>query len=231
VAGVFVKVHVRWLILDGENHIDVILGPGVADDSRCDTQASRPWRRHRHLPAQRTAPGRVSAPIQATAITARPASLRRARAARFAANALARPAVEPSPSPPTSTSWRLRVSARPGPSAPPTTGRPGPRQSGNSPTWSAAATATAACVSAAWPKSPPSSAAGRRGQPGPAGRAGPALDPIGRLGCRMTRPRNHPAATPFVDQWLPGSIQPTPGSPTRAAGSMLGRSPVLVPKA
>jgi Transposase DDE domain len=50
VAGVFVKVHVRWLILDGENHIDVILGPGVADDSRCDTQASRPWRRHRHLP-------------------------------------------------------------------------------------------------------------------------------------------------------------------------------------
>src|SRR4029453_10901015 len=97
------------VILDGENHIDVILGPGVADDSRCDTQASRPWGRHRPLPAQRTAPGRVSAPIQATAITARPASLRRARAARFAANALARPAAEPPPSPPTT---RARAGGR-----------------------------------------------------------------------------------------------------------------------
>jgi hypothetical protein len=75
--------------------------------------------------APHSAPARsCTAPIQATAITARPASLRRARAARFAANALARPAVEPSPSPPTSTSWRLRVSARPSPPAPPTTGRP-----------------------------------------------------------------------------------------------------------
>ena len=63
----------------------------------------------------------------------------------------------PSPSPPTRLSWRLRAPARPTLTWPPTTARPDPRWSASWPIWSAAATAAAACGSAAWPRSPPTS--------------------------------------------------------------------------
>ena len=49
--------------------------------------------------------------------------------------------------------------------------------------------------------------AGRLGQPRPAGRAGPALDPIGRLGCRMTRPAPPGRHAVRLSAYL-GSIRP-----------------------
>jgi hypothetical protein len=65
-------------------------------------------------PARPGAPPRSSpTPIPATATTARPASVRRVRAARFVASAPARRLAAPSPSPPMRPSWRLLVPARP----------------------------------------------------------------------------------------------------------------------
>jgi hypothetical protein len=107
-------------------------------------------------PAQRTAPI-VYHPNPVTATTARPASAPPAPAARSGAGAPARRLAAPSPSPPTSRSWPLLAPARPTPPAPPTTAPPDPRSSGSSPIWSAAATAAAACGSAAWSRSPPTS--------------------------------------------------------------------------
>jgi hypothetical protein len=106
-----------------------------------------------------SAPPRSSTtPIHATATTAKPASARRVRPARCAASAPAGRLAAPSPSPPTSTSWRLPAPARPTRSAPPTTAQPGPRWSASWPIWSAAATAAVVCGSAALPGSPPTSA-------------------------------------------------------------------------
>jgi hypothetical protein len=123
---------------------------------RTSSSSTLPWARS---PAPPSAPPRSSTtPIHATATTAKPASARRVRPARCAASAPARRLAAPSPSPPTSTSWRLPAPARPTRSAPPTTAQPGPRWSASWPIWSAAATAAVVCGSAALPGSPPTSA-------------------------------------------------------------------------
>jgi hypothetical protein len=161
-----------------------------------------------------SAPPRSStAPIRATATTVRPASARPARAARWRAGAPRRPAGAPSPSPPTRPSWPLRAPARPTPTWPLTTARPDPRWNASSPIWSAAAMAAAVCGPRSGQGRRRLQPAGRRGQPGPAGRAGPALDRIARLGSGMSRPACH---TSNRAAWLPARHPARPANRRRA---------------
>ena len=110
-------------------------------------------------PVPQGAPPRsCTTPIRATATTARPASARPVGAARLRGQCTSAQAGRTV----TITAYEQELAAarvrQADPTWPPTTARPDLRSSASWPTWSAAATAAAACGSAALPRSPPTSA-------------------------------------------------------------------------